>query len=141
MSTSYKKSIDELINKIELDFGERLSINTIRDKIRVHLSPYLNGLTKQQKGMKEILKLDLHKLQNDLIEDQNKIKIERENINARKEIYKEAINKDLEQSIEIKNLFSENEKLKLENLQMKNKYEPDKLSDNKKYNIENKLKI
>lgn len=92
MQTSYKAKIDEMIDRIELSIGERLSIETIRNKIREHLTPYINGMTKQQKAIKEVLKLDLHKLQTELIKQQAEVAQEREEISRRREVYSDAIN-------------------------------------------------
>ena len=122
MTASYKKKINEMIDRIEISVGERLSIDSIRDKIREQLTPYINSTTREKKFYREFTKIDFHKMQEELIADQKKLKLERENIIARKKIYAEAINKDVEQSKEINNLMSENEKLRLQLLAIQKKF-------------------
>lgn len=124
IETSYTKQINELIDGVELSVGERLSMQTIRNKIREHLLPLLNHFTKQQKAFKEILKLDTHKLQVELIADQKKLKDEREDISARKAVYSEAINGRLQDIQMTEMLLEQNVMLANEIDRLRQKYEP-----------------
>ena len=124
MSSSYKKQIDEVIGKVELTLGERLNLETVRDKFRELLLPYMNQLTRQQKAMKEILKLDLHKFQTELIAEQKKLNAERDEISEKRKVYAEAINRDLEQVKLNHELLAKNAALRGELDDMKRKYEP-----------------
>lgn len=92
MNTTYKKQIDKIIDEIEIKLGDRLSIQTIRDKVREHLSPFMEKMGKQQKALKEVVKLDMHKVQVELIEEQKKLKQDQAETVAMKEVYTEAIN-------------------------------------------------
>jgi hypothetical protein len=92
MNTTYKKQIDSMVDSIELTFGERVSIEKIRDKVREQLFPLMNKLLKQQKAFKEIVKIDIHKMQTELIEEQRKLYQEQAEVSAMKEVYTEAIN-------------------------------------------------
>lgn len=126
MNTSYKKQIDQLIDNIELSIGERMSINAIREKIRIQLSPYMNGLLKQQKALKEVLKIDFQKLQKDLLQDRAALKKSQEEVEEKQIVYKAAINGrflDI-QANEI--LMQQNLVLASEVERLKNKYEPQK---------------
>jgi hypothetical protein len=123
MTTDYKQQIDTLIDKVELSVGDRLSIATIRDKFREYLQPYINQFAKQQKAIKELAKLDFKKLQETLITDQLKLKQEQEIVNARREVYAEAINsRSKEQSID-ENMIAENTRLKQEIEELTTKYQ------------------
>jgi hypothetical protein len=124
MSSNYKQQIAEMIDKIEMTMGERLSLDTVRDKIREHLLPYMNQLTRQQKGFKEVLKFDIHKFQSELIADRKRLKAEREAIEEKRKIYAEAINRDVEQARVNRELLARNSALRKELDDMKRKYEP-----------------
>ncbi len=118
MSTSYKEKINNLIDQIELSFGERLKIETVRNKVREHLSPYLNNFARQSKAYKEFSKLDFHKMQEELIDEHKKLKLELETIAAKREVYKESIN-------EYSEVLAKNDVLKKEIEALKQKYEPE----------------
>jgi hypothetical protein len=95
MSTTYKKQIDQIINGIELTLGERRSIETIREKVREHLAPFMNNMAKQQKALKAVVKLDMHRLQVELLAERKRLKQEETDIAAMREVYAEAINSRL----------------------------------------------
>lgn len=92
MATTYKKQTDSMVDNIELTLGERLSIEKIRDKVREQFLPFMKQLARQQKALKEVVKLDMHKMQAELIEEQKKLKQEEAEVFAMKEVYSEAIN-------------------------------------------------
>jgi hypothetical protein len=125
VATSYKEQIDELIDSVELSIGERLSMETIREKIRAQLSPYLNRFARQQKALKELLKLDFHKLQTELISDQVKLKEEQEKVTSIRAVYSEAINGRLK-DIEVTEMLLEQNGLLADEIdRLRQKYEPD----------------
>jgi hypothetical protein len=125
MATGYKKKIDQMIDKIELSLGERLNIETIRNKIRDHIAPYINGVMKERQLYKEFTKLDFHKLQTELIEERKKLKLGLDEVDARREVYAEVINKDFHKKSTTEDVIAENLRLQNELQEMKNKYVPD----------------
>lgn len=125
ISISYKEQIDGLINNIEISIGERLSLDTIRTKIREQLTPYLAHFTKQQKALKELLKLDFHKLQTELISDQGRLKQEQQEVTAIREVYAEAINGRLKDIQVTEMLLEQNGLLADEVERLRKRYEPD----------------
>jgi hypothetical protein len=124
MATNYKKQIDAMIGDIHLSIGERVNIDTIRNKIRDHIAPYLNSVALLENALKEFGKLDFHKLQEELIQDQKKLKSALAKVDARRGVYREAINDASARSKENQHLMAENEQLKIELAELKQKYEP-----------------
>lgn len=125
IESNYQNQIDELISGVELSMGERFNMNTIREKIREKLSPSLNNFFKQQKALKELLKLDLQKLQKTLISDEEKLKHDKEYVASIRELYSEAINSRMK-DIQVTEMLAEmNSLLSDEITRLKQKYEPD----------------
>ncbi|KDD18242.1 MobV family relaxase [Bordetella bronchiseptica] len=125
MQTDYKPKIDELVNNVEMSLGERLSMQVVRRKIREFLMPYINLFAKQQKAAVALAKLDFHRLQEEIIADRNKLKAGLAEVDARREVYKEAINGRSSDYQAIESLTVKNQKLEAELARMKRKYEPD----------------
>lgn len=129
MNTTYKTQIDRMVNDIEITLGERLSIDTIRDKVREHLLPFLNGLVKQQKALKEVVKLDIYKLQVELIADQKQLRLEQEDILSMREVYGEAINGRL-LDIQANQVLMEHNAILIGEIdRLRKKYEPESDGD------------
>ncbi|MBY4834060.1 plasmid recombination protein [Burkholderia dolosa] len=134
MRTSFKKQVEQVMEGFELSIGERLSMDKLRLKISEHILPYLNGSFRQQKAYNEFTKLDFHKLQEELIADRKKYQDSLEETAKLKVEYKEAINSKISDKNNIfgytermMKLEGENEKLKKELLEIKSRYEPEKI--------------
>lgn len=128
MKTSYANKVNEVIDNIQLSIGERLSMDTVRDKIRECLTPYIKGTLRERRLFREFAKLDFHKLQTELIADHEKIKEERAEISEVRGVYREAINGRL-QDIQLTEYLLEQNSILAEDLRaMIEKYEPDRVS-------------
>lgn len=124
MQTDYKTKIDRLIDSVEISLGERLSINVVRQKIRELLTPYIDFFAKQQKTANALARLDFHRLQNEIVAERKKLKSGLEEVDQRREIYKEAINGRFLDLKANQVLMEQNKLLARELARMKQRYEP-----------------
>ncbi|MBP4049715.1 plasmid recombination protein [Chromobacterium violaceum] len=126
MATDPARRIEKIIEGVEVSIGERLSLSAIKRKIYVAILPLLKGVVRERKIYREFTKMNFHKLQEELIEDCKKLKLEREDILERKEIYREAINSRLN-DIEVTDyLVNQNAILAEELEKMRDRYQPEK---------------
>lgn len=124
LSTNYKKEINTLIDDIQLSLGERLSIASVKEKIKEQLAPQINGLMKQHKAFKEMLKIDFRKLQQDLTTEKKNLDAISIEVEEKRALYKAAINGRMLDIQANEILMEQNLVLVRELDRLKNKYEP-----------------
>lgn len=118
LNTDYSKKIEDTITGLETNFlSSKVSIEEIREKF----APVINGLLKQNKALKEKYLFDfqqwaekLGKEQERLSEKERKLKEIEDNLKARRDVYKDAINRATNDSQLIEELMVENADLKAE---------------------------
>jgi len=118
LNTDYSKKIEETITGLETSFlSNKVSIEEVREKF----APVINGLLKQNKALKEKYLFDFQqwaeklKAEEERLSEKNKkIKEIEENLRARRDVYKDAINRAVNDSQLIEELMTEISDLKAE---------------------------
>lgn len=123
LNADYSKKIESVIDSLETSFlSKKVSIEEIREKFK----PVINSLLKQNKVLKEKFAVDFKKWASDLTEVQSKLKLEREELKQKREVYADAINRFSVDTKLIQELTTENKYLKNE----LNKYKQMKVDKN-----------
>jgi len=116
LNADYSKKIEEAITGLETSFlRKRVSIEEVREKF----APVINGMLKQNKALKEKYLFDFQQWAEKLREEEEKLSKKEKrlkeleaNVDARKEEYKQAINKQRSYIETINELEKENQSLK-----------------------------
>lgn len=122
LGADYEKQVQDIIDNFETGFllnKDKVSIDEVEKKFK----PLMNQLLKQTKALREKYKFDTKELQEYVINMKSELVEEREELADRREIYKEAINRALDDEKIINELRIENSYLKNELKKYKPEFE------------------
>lgn len=124
LGADYENQIQEIIDNFETGFllnKDKVSVDEVREKF----SPLINKMLKQTKALREKYKFDIQEFQEYLVSMQSKIIEERDELSSRREVYRDAINRAMNDAKLIDELQNENFDLK----KQLEKYKPDIFKD------------
>jgi len=111
LNADYSNKIESVIDSLETTFlSKKVSVQEVRNKFK----PVINSLLKQNKALKEKVAVDIKKWATDLSDVQAKLKLEREELKQKREVYADAINRVSVDTKLIQELNTENKYLKNE---------------------------